>query len=140
VFPQHFPRTGGPANDTTAERPQQPAAMPAETSRESAVHRLRLSAALQKRLFPETTLQPPELAQRIDVEVPTLLDWIHGRAEPSSYQLGRLIAALDPTFLVDVYGEDVEVMGRRFEAAVAETREAEARARAALEILRGGTR
>jgi hypothetical protein len=31
-------------------------------------------------------------------------------------------------------------MRRRFEAAVAETRESEARARAALEILRGGTR
>jgi AcrR family transcriptional regulator len=141
VFPQHFPRTGGPANDTLSpERSQRPAATPGETAPESAIHRLRLSAALQKRLFPETTLQPPDLAQRIDVEVPTLLDWIHGRAEPSSYHLGRLIAALDPTFLVDVYGEDVEAMRRRFEAAVAETRESEARARAALEILRGGTR
>jgi TetR/AcrR family transcriptional repressor of bet genes len=141
VFPHHFPRAGGPANDTTpaAERSPQPAAS-MESSPESAVHRLRLSAALQKRLFPETTLQPPELAQRIEVEVPTLLDWIHGRAEPSSYQLGRLIAALDPTFLVDVYSEDVEAMRRRFETTVAETREAEVRARAALEILRGGQR
>jgi TetR/AcrR family transcriptional repressor of bet genes len=140
VFPHHFPHTGGPANDTTPpERAPRPATS-AESSPEAAVHRLRLSAALQKRLFPETTLQPPELAQRIDVELPTLLDWIHGRAEPSSYHLGRLIAALDPTFLVDVYSEDVEAMRRRFEATVAETREAEARARAALEILRGGPR
>jgi TetR/AcrR family transcriptional repressor of bet genes len=141
VFPRHFPRTGRPANDAAPPaRTQSPAAAPAETSPASAVHRLRLSAALQRRLFPETTLQPPELAQRIGIEVPTLLDWIHGRSEPSSSQLGRLIAALDPTFLVEIYGEDVESMRQRFEATVAETREAEARARAALDILRGGTR
>jgi TetR/AcrR family transcriptional repressor of bet genes len=141
VFPRHFPRSGGPANDAASPaRSQPPASAAAETSPESAVHRLRLSAALQRRLFPETTLQPPELAQRIDIEVPTLLDWIHGRSEPSSSQLGRLIAALDPTFLVEIYGEDVESMRQRFEAAVAEARETEARARAALDILRGGTR
>ena len=140
VFPHHFPRTGGPANDTTPPDRPPPAAASVESPPEAAVHRLRLSAALQKRLFPETTLQPPELAQRIDVELPTLLDWIHGRSEPSSYHLGRLIAVLDPTFLVDVYGEDVEAMHRRFEASLAETREAEARARAAIEILRGGPR
>jgi len=141
VFPRHFPRTGGPANDTAVpERTQRPAGAPAETAPESTLHRLRLSAALQRRLFPETTLQPPELAQQIGTDLPTLLDWIAGRAEPTSYQLGRLIAAFDPTFLVDVYSEDVEAMRRRFEAAVAETREAEARARAALEILRGDPR
>jgi hypothetical protein len=103
-------------------------------------HRARLSAALQRRLFPETPVQPTELAQRVGVDLPTLLDWIDGRGEPSSSHLGGLIAALDPAFLVDVYGDDVDTMRQRFESAVAEAREAEARARAALEILRGGSR
>ncbi len=53
-----------------------------------------------------------------------------GRREPSSSQFGRLIAFLDPP-LVDVYGDDVEAMRRRFEDALAQAREAETRARAA---------
>jgi len=63
-----------------------------------------------------------------------------GRREPSSSQFGRLIAALDPAFIIDVYGDDVETMRSRYEDVLAQAREAEARARAALEILRGGTR
>jgi hypothetical protein len=69
-----------------------------------------------------------------------VLEWVAGRREPSSSQFGRLIAALDPAFVVDVYGDDVETMRHRFEDALAQAREAETRARAALEILRGGTR
>jgi hypothetical protein len=69
-----------------------------------------------------------------------MLDWIAGRREPSSSQLGRLIGALDPAFIVDVYGDDIEAMRDRFEDALIQAREAEARARAALEILRGGAR
>jgi hypothetical protein len=69
-----------------------------------------------------------------------LLDWIDGRDEPSSSQLGRLVATLDPVFLLDLYGDEVDSMRQRFEAALAEAREAEARARAALDILRGNAR
>jgi TetR/AcrR family transcriptional repressor of bet genes len=139
VFPHHFPRTGGPANDTApAERPQ--SATIAEPTSASAAHRARLSAALQRRLVPDTALQPTDLAERVGVDLPAMLDWIAGRREPSSSQLGRLIGALDPAFIVDVYGDDVEAMRDRFEDALIQAREAEARARAALEILRGGAR
>jgi TetR/AcrR family transcriptional repressor of bet genes len=141
VFPRHFPRAGGPANDTSpAERPLQPATAAAESTPESAAHRARLAGALQRRLVPETVLQPSDLAERIGVDLPAMLEWIAGRREPSSSQFGRLIAALDPAFVVDVYGDDVETMRRRFEDALAQAREAETRARAALEILRGGPR
>lgn len=140
VFPQHFPRAGGPANDTAPAARLQAATAAADPTPESAAHRARMSAALQRRLVPDTTLQPTDLAERVGVDLPALLDWIAGRREPSSSQLGRLIAALDPAFLVDVYGDDVEAMRHRFEDALAQSREAEARARAALEILRGGTR
>ena len=141
IFPHHFPRAGGPANDTApVERPPQPATAPAELKPESAAHRARVAAALQRRLVPETALQPADLAERVGVDLPAMLEWIAGRREPSSSQFGRLIAALDPAFIVDVYGDDVEAMRQRFEDALAQAREAEARARAALEILRGGTR
>jgi hypothetical protein len=141
VFPHHFPRAGGPANDTaSAERPPQPSMAAAELTQESAAHRARLAAALQRRLVPDTTLQPTDLAERVGVDLPALLEWIAGRREPTSSQFGRLIAALDPAFLVDVYGDDVETMRGRFEEALAQAREAETRARAALEILRGGSR
>jgi len=139
VFPHHFPRAGGPANDMApAERPQ--SATIAEPTSASAAHRARLSAALQRRLVPDTALQPTDLAERVGVDLPAMLDWIAGRREPSSSQLGRLIGALDPAFIVDVYGDDVEAMRDRFEDALIQAREAEARARAALEILRGGAR
>ena len=141
IFPHHFPRAGGPANDTAqVERPPQPATAPADSKPESAAHRTRLAGALQRRLVPETTLQPADLAERVGVDLPAMLEWIAGRREPSSSQFGRLIAALDPAFIVDVYGDDVEAMRQRFEDALAQAREVEARARAALEILRGGTR
>jgi hypothetical protein len=141
VFPRHFPAAHGPANDTASpERAPHPVGDVAGPSPESRAHRARLAAALQRRLYPETAVQPTDLAQRIGIELTTLLDWIDGRREPSSSQFGRLIAALDPTFFIDVYGDDVETVRLRFEEAIAQSREAEARARAALEILRGGPR
>ncbi|MGE0118480.1 MAG: TetR family transcriptional regulator C-terminal domain-containing protein [Dongiaceae bacterium] len=137
VFPRHFPRAGGPANDT--ERVRGLAVAP-PGSPQSAAHRARLSAALQRRLFPASALQPTDLAQQVGVDLPMLLDWIDGRDEPSSSQLGRLIAALDPVFVLDLYGDEVDSMRRRFEAALAAAREAEVRARAALDVLRGTSR
>src|SRR5215470_15324408 len=139
VFPRHFPSASRPANDMAGERAAQPA-VPAEPAPHSAAHRARLASALQRRLSPEATLQATDLAQRTGVDLPTVLDWIDGRREPSSSQFGRLIAALDPAFIVEVYSDDVETMRQRFEESLAQAREAEARARAALDILRGGTR
>ena len=52
----------------------------------------------------------PTWPSAVGVDLPAMLDWIAGRREPSSSQLGRLIGALDPAFLVDVYGDDVEAM------------------------------
>jgi TetR/AcrR family transcriptional repressor of bet genes len=141
IFPRHFPRADGPANDTAPlERPSQSSTVAIEATPASAAHRARLAAALQRRLVPDTAVQPADLAERVGVDLSAMLDWVAGRREPSSSQFGRLIGALDPAFIVDVYGDDVETMRRRFDDALAQAREAEARARAALEILRGGTR
>jgi TetR/AcrR family transcriptional repressor of bet genes len=140
VFPRHFPRTSGPANDPAPAGRAPGASIGAGPGPQSTAHRARLSAALQRRLFPASTLQPTELARQLGVELPMLLDWIDGRDEPSSSQLGRLVATLDPVFLLDLYGDEVDSMRQRFEAALAEAREAEARARAALDILRGNAR
>lgn len=140
LFPRHFPRACMPANDSEGAPPVRAPQATGETASASAAHRSRLAAALRRRLFPETALQPVELAQRLGVDIAAILDWLEGRREPSSSQMGRLLAALDPAFLVDVYGDEVETMRLGFERALAEARDAETRARAALEILRGSAR
>jgi len=141
LFPRHFVRSGAPANDTDRATPASPARRTGiAEDPQVAAHRLRLSAALRSRLFPETPLQATELAHRAGVDIGTILDWLEGRGEPGSAQLGRLIAVLDPTFIVDLYGAEVETMRQRFETALADAREAETRARAAMEILRGSAR
>lgn len=139
LFPRHFPRAGMPANDIKDAAPARPPQV-VESEPASASHRARLSVALRQRLFPVTAVQPVELAQRLGVDIATILDWLEARREPTSSQMGRLIAALDPAFLIDVYSDEVETMRVAFGRALAEAREAETRARAALEILRGRTR
>src|SRR5215813_8700942 len=77
VFPRHFPRSGGPANDTASgERAPQPPTTAVESTPVSAAHRARLAAALQRRLVPETTLQPSDLAERVGVDLPAMLEWV----------------------------------------------------------------
>jgi hypothetical protein len=137
VFPRHFTLTGQikpAANDPGSGGP--PTTSVAGDLR-AVDHRRRLAAALRRRVFPETALQPTELAARLDIGIATILDWLDGRSEPSSSQLGRLIAIFDPTFIMELYGSEVDTMQQRFEACLAEARETELRARAALDILRG---
>src|SRR5262249_27662154 len=75
VCPRHFPPAAGPANDPAqAGRASNVASLPLDPPPASAAHRARLSSALQRRLVPETTLQPADLAERVGVELPTMLD------------------------------------------------------------------
>jgi transcriptional regulator with XRE-family HTH domain len=140
VFPRHFPLPGQPANDPN---PRAPAVRPdevpasAESDHHDAAHRQRLRAAIKRRLFPHTALQPTDLAMRLGVDIATILDWLAGQSEPSSSQLGRLLAEFDPAFVIEVYGPEVEAMQEHFELRLAQAREAEARGRAAIGTLRG---
>jgi len=139
IFPQHFPFAGQPGGDggqrATVAAGESPMT-PAWIDPHRVAHRRRLAAALRSRLFPETALQPTDLATRLGVDIATILDWLEGRSEPASSQLGNLVAEFDPTFVIEVYGPEVETMQQRFEARLVEQREAEIRARAAIGTLR----
>jgi len=138
VFPQHFPFVGQPRGEPgQAVRTGQNFADHGGTDPRSLAHRRRLAAALRSRLFPATALQPTDLAARLGVDIATLLDWLEGRSEPTSSLLGRLVAEFDPAFVIELYGPEVEAMQRRFESHLAEQREIETKARAAIGALRG---
>src|SRR5262249_27222117 len=137
IFPQHFPLAG------------QAAAQPAPAGGRgggvggeggidprTVLHRQRFASAVRHRLFPHTALQPTDLAARLGVDITTILDWLEGRSEPASSQFGRLVAEFDPAFVIEVYGPEVDAMQERFERRLAEQRQADARARAAIEALR----
>src|SRR5215471_1319142 len=136
VFPQHFPLTGQHAGHSATSGGKD-VAVPVGIDPQAVSHRQRLADAIRHRLFPHRALQPTDLATRLDVDIATILDWLEGRSEPASSQLGRLVAEFDPAFVIEVYGPEVETMQHRFEVRLAEQREADARARAAIGTLRG---
>jgi TetR/AcrR family transcriptional repressor of bet genes len=137
LFPRHFSRDGQPPELTGEPRPANDTGAAAADDHPLRAHRERLAAALQRRLFPATARQPIELAAAVGIDLPTLLDWLGGRGEPSSWQLGRLIAVLDPSFVVELYGGELAEMQARFETRLGELREEAERGRAAIDILRG---
>jgi hypothetical protein len=137
LFPRHFSRGGQPPELTGEPRPANDTGAAALDDHPLMAHRERLAVALQRRLFPATARQPTELAEAVGIDLPTLLDWLGGRGEPSSWQLGRLIAALDPSFVVELYGGELAEMQARFETRLGELREEAERGRAAIDILRG---
>lgn len=100
-----------------------------------AAHRRRLAAALKRRLQPQGPIAVKDLATAIGVTPDTVQNWLAESTEPSSWLLGRLMAALDPSFFVELYGPTVESLRRRFEERLAAAKESEQRDRAALELL-----
>jgi len=135
MFPRHFRAQGVIAGDSAPVMPMtrnapQTAVVPATAH----AHRARLAAALRRRMPAD------DLAARLGLDVAVVTDWLEQRSEPTSSQLGTLVATLDPSFIIELYGPEVEALQRQYNASLADAREAELRARAALDILRGGSK
>ncbi len=136
IFPQHFPRATAPAAEPSEPAVATVTSFPATAEDEvDRAHRLRLAAALKRRLFPAATQQVADLAAQVGTDLATVLDWLEGKAEPTSSRLGRLLAGFDPTFMLELYGDDLAAMRRGFEQRLAAAREDEQANRAALAIL-----
>jgi lambda repressor-like predicted transcriptional regulator len=99
-------------------------------------HRARIAAALRKRVDPVGTIRREALAASVGVSLKVLEGWLDGRAEPGSWQIGRLIAATDAQIWMEIYGPLHEETQRRFEARLAVQRAEAERERAALDSLK----
>lgn len=100
-------------------------------------HRARLAAALRKRMEPVGPQRREVLAASAGISVKILESWLDGRAEPNSWQMGRLIVATDAQLWLEVYGPMHEEAQRHFEARLASAQEQAVRERAALATLAG---
>jgi hypothetical protein len=100
-------------------------------------HRARLAAALRKRLEPVGPMRREVLAAASGVSVKVLESWLEGRAEPTSWQMGRLIVAVDAQLWMEVYGPVHEEAHRLFEAKLAQQRDFAEREQASLNALSG---
>ena len=100
-------------------------------------HRARLAAALRKRLEPVGTMRREALAAATGVSVKVLESWLEGRAEPTSWQMGRLIVAVDAQLWMEVYGPVHEEAQRLFDAKLAQQQAFAEREQATLDALSG---
>jgi len=135
LFPGHF----GRPDDSKRARSGEPAAVPAidqETQGRDA-YRGRLAAALRRRLEPVGSLRREVVAGALGISVRVLESWIEGRAEPTSWQMGRLLVATDMQLWFEVYGPVHQEAQRLFEAKLAGQREFAAREMTALAALAG---
>jgi TetR/AcrR family transcriptional repressor of bet genes len=137
VFPSHF--AGGPKRLRAAPEDDAP---PVELVLDQDLqgrdaHRSRVAAALRKRVDPVGSIRREALAASVGVSAKVLEGWLDGRAEPSSWQVGRLIVATDSQLWMEIYGPLHEEMQRRFEARLAQQRTEAERERAALDALKG---
>jgi TetR/AcrR family transcriptional repressor of bet genes len=134
VFPAHF--AGGPKRVRAEGEPVVELALDQDVQGRDA-HRARVAAALRKRVDPVGSLRREALAASIGVSAKTLEGWLDGRAEPSSWQIGRLIGSTDAQVWMEIYGPLHEEVQRRFEAKLVAQRAEAERERAALEALKG---
>jgi TetR/AcrR family transcriptional repressor of bet genes len=138
VFPAHFAmgsNLGGPKRARSEDDAPIELAIDQEVQGRDA-HRARIAAALRKRVEPVGHLRRETLAASVGVSAKTLDGWLDGRAEPSSWQIGRLIVATDAQVWMEIYGPIHEEVQRRFEAKLAQQRAEAERERAALAALR----
>jgi TetR/AcrR family transcriptional repressor of bet genes len=136
VFPAHFSggvKKGKSDNDNTVVL-----AIDQEVQGRNA-HRARLAAALRKRLEPVGPMRREVLAAAAGISVKILESWLDGRAEPSSWQIGRLIVATDAQLWMEIYGPIHDEAQRLFEARLASAQEQAMRDRAALATLANKT-
>lgn len=136
VFPAHFSggaRKGKSDNDNSVVL-----AIDQEVQGRNA-HRARLAAALRKRLEPVGPMRREVLAAAAGISVKILESWLDGRAEPTSWQMGRLIVATDAQLWMEIYGPIHDEAQRLFEARLAAAQEQALRERAALAMLANKT-
>jgi TetR/AcrR family transcriptional repressor of bet genes len=100
-------------------------------------HRARLAAALRKRLEPVGPMRREALAAATGVSIKVLESWLEGRAEPTSWQMGRLLVAVDAQLWMEVYGPVHDEAQRLFQAKLAQQREFAEREQASLDALSG---
>lgn len=98
-------------------------------------HRARLAAALRKRLEPVGQMRREVLAAATGISVKILESWLDGRAEPTSWQMGRLIIATDAQLWIEIYSPIHDEAQRLFEARLASVQEQAMREKAALATL-----
>jgi len=128
LFPREFGRKTAPTLELTGD----------EGVLGQAAHRSRVSAALRRRLYPNTALQAKDLAAVLGVTPDTARNWLAETSEPSSWMIGRIATALDALVWTEIYGPFFEAMRQRFETRVAATRGAEKREQAALDVINEG--
>lgn len=131
LFPRHFQSSGAAAGSAASM-----AELGVGPALESTAHRQSLRGALKRRLAPEGFVASGDLAARAGVAEGRLIQWLDGSSEPTSSELGRLVAALDPEFLTEIYETEISAMAQSFEDRLVRQKEEEGRARAALERLR----
>jgi TetR/AcrR family transcriptional repressor of bet genes len=134
VFPAHF--AGGTKRAKSDNDNGVVLAIDQEVQGRNA-HRARLAAALRKRMEPVGPLRREILAAAAGISVKILESWLDGRAEPTSWQVGRLIVATDAQLWMEVYGPIHDEAQRLFEARLANAQEQALRERAALATLAG---
>jgi TetR/AcrR family transcriptional repressor of bet genes len=135
LFPSHF-GTHGEARRGRTDGSPLPAIDQEVQGRDA--HRGRLAAALRRRLEPVGALRREVLAGSLGVSVRILESWLEGRAEPTSWQMGRLLVSTDAQLWVEVYGPVHKEIQRLFEAKLAGQREFAERELAAQASLAGG--
>ena len=136
VFPAHFGSGAATKRGKGELEPSIALAIDQDVQGRDA-HRARLAAALRKRLEPVGPMRREALAAATGVSLKVLESWLEGRAEPTSWQMGRLLVAVDAQLWLEVYGPVHDEAQRLFEAKLAQQREFAAREQASLDALSG---
>jgi transcriptional regulator with XRE-family HTH domain len=80
------------------------------------VFRRQLSAALARRLHPNTPLTRKALARAIGRTPETIENYLSGYSQPDAHVMGTLMAALGPAFANEVYGPQGLIVARAEDA------------------------
>lgn len=136
VFPAHFGSGAATKRGKGEIEPAIALAIDQDVQGRDA-HRGRLAAALRKRVEPVGPMRREALAAATGVSLKVLESWLEGRAEPTSWQMGRLLIAADTQLWMEVYGPLHEEAQRLFDAKLAQQREFASREQASLDALGG---
>ena len=136
VFPAHFGSGAATKRGKGEIEPNIALAIDQDVQGRDA-HRARLAAALRKRLEPVGPMRREALAATTGVSIKVLESWLEGRAEPTSWQMGRLLVAGDAQLWMEVYGPVHEEAQRLFDAKLAQQRAFAEREQASLDALSG---
>ena len=82
-------------------------------------HLQRISEALRRRLYPHTPLHQKVLAGAIGVTRNTVNNWVNGKCDPGSHEMGALhqfFRSIEggPQFWAEIYGDLAEPKAKRY--------------------------